>query len=269
MNPVGIDHLSLFGMHPLAFIETAAAAGAETVGIQPAAPAPPDGSAPWSLLGNPALCREVRSRLDDTGLRIGMIDGLTIAPGRSARHYEASLADFARMGVTIGNAVSFDELGRTEDEFALLVELARPHGIRILLETCPVLTIRTLAQGADLARRLGDDVGLVIDTLHVSRTDEAADVALLDPELIGYVQLCDAPAAAPATPELYMDQAMHERQVPGEGELPLAQILAAVPAGVVVSAEVPLRSRRAAGWSDPQCAAAAIAGTRRMLAAAA
>jgi hypothetical protein len=39
-----------------------------------------------------------------------------------------------------------------------------------------------------------------------------------------------------------MEEAMYERMVPGEGELPLVEFLARVPDGVVVSLETPIRS---------------------------
>jgi len=267
MIPVGLDHLTLFGMPPLQFVEIAAAAGAQTVGLQPGGFAePPGGHEPYGLVGNPALCRELRRRMDDLGLAVGMIDGLLVAPGRSVRDYEASLADLAHLGVTRANAVSFDALDRTVDEFALLAELARPYGIRILLETCPLLTVRTLAQALGIIAQLDANLGLVIDTLHVARTGEAELLARIDPALIGYVQLSDAPAAYPESDAAYMDMALHERQLPGEGELPLAAMLRAIPPGVVISAEVPLRSREAQGWTAQRRAAAVVEASRRYLA---
>lgn len=42
---------------------------------------------------------------------------------------------------------------------------------------------------------------------------------------------------------------MYERMVPGTGELPLRDMLAAVPAGVVVGLEVPMRAAAEAGES--------------------
>jgi len=63
--------------------------------------------------------------------------------------------------------------------------------------------------------------------------------------MIDYVQLSDAPLK-PRIPS-YMEEATFERMVPGEGELPLSDMLAAMPADLVVSLEVPLRSQAETG----------------------
>jgi hypothetical protein len=44
-----------------------------------------------------------------------------------------------------------------------------------------------------------------------------------------------------------MDEALHERRAPGDGDLPLAEFLRHVPDGVVVGLEVPIRSEAEAG----------------------
>jgi sugar phosphate isomerase/epimerase len=57
--------------------------------------------------------------------------------------------------------------------------------------------------------------------------------------LIGSVQLCDAPLASPP-PSAIIDEARGNRLLPGEGELPLRELLAVLPEDVPLSAEVPL-----------------------------
>jgi hypothetical protein len=47
----------------------------------------------------------------------------------------------------------------------------------------------------------------------------AADVAALDRDVIGYVQLCDAPLVSRFSE--YTEDAKFERMAPGTGELPL------------------------------------------------
>ena len=67
------------------------------------------------------------------------------------------------------------------------------------------------------------------------------------------IQLCDGPLALPESLELPDElplgmtadgsvlqvEARVQREVPGEGEFPLAELLAAVPAGTPISVEVP------------------------------
>lgn len=63
--------------------------------------------------------------------------------------------------------------------------------------------------------------------------------------LIGYVQLSDAPIEA-RNPD-YMDEATFKLMAPGEGELPLRDMRAALPSGLVISLEIPVRAQAEAG----------------------
>lgn len=84
--------------------------------------------------------------------------------------------------------------------------------------------------------------------MHVMRGgSSAADIAALDPDCIGYAQLNDTTMR----PRLdnYMEEAMFERMVPGDGDLPLLDILSALPRDIIVEIEVPRRSLALAGVS--------------------
>jgi sugar phosphate isomerase/epimerase len=105
---------------------------------------------------------------------------------------------------------------------------------------------------------------LLIDSLHLARAGETpADVAAIDPALIGASQICDATAAWPGM-DAYFHEGAHERMIPGEGELPLADFLRAIPADVMVSPEVPMKSLRDAGITVQECARRVLEGTRRV-----
>jgi sugar phosphate isomerase/epimerase len=88
--------------------------------------------------------------------------------------------------------------------------------------------------------------------------------AALDPQLIDYIQVCDAPRA----PRLasYNEESMFERMVPGEGELDLPALLAVLPADRVYAIEVPLRSEALAGVGPKERLRRCVAATRRLLA---
>ena len=72
-----------------------------------------------------------------------------------------------------------------------------------------------------------------------------ADLAALDPAVIGHVQLCDVPM--PAQIESYMEEALYERRAPGDGDLPLADFVELVPEDVPIGLETPIRSEAEAG----------------------
>ena len=63
----------------------------------------------------------------------------------------------------------------------------------------------------------------------------------------------------------YLQEAMFERMVPGEGELPLPDILAALPPDVVVEIEVPRRSLALAGVSPIDRLRPCVTAARRLL----
>jgi hypothetical protein len=64
-------------------------------------------------------------------------------------------------------------------------------------------------------------------------------------EASGYAQVNDT-TLSPRS-DNYAEEAMYERMVPGEGELPLRDILAALPRDIVIGLEVPRRSLALAG----------------------
>jgi sugar phosphate isomerase/epimerase len=71
------------------------------------------------------------------------------------------------------------------------------------------------------------------------------ELATLGPALIGYAQLCDVPM--PPTEPDYMREAMFGRLMPGQGDLPLADFIAALPRDTPIGLEVPMLAQAEAG----------------------
>src|SRR5262249_18182396 len=87
---------------------------------------------------------------------------------------------------------------------------------------------------------------VTIDTMHFARSGASpADLRREDPARFGYIQLSDVPRVSRFP--TYMEEAMTSRLVPGTGELPLREILAALPRDLVVGIEVPRLREAAAG----------------------
>ena len=143
--------------------------------------------------------------------------------------------------------------------FATVADLARPYGVRPVVEFMAFRPVRSLATAVSIAR--GSDGGAVLlDTLHIYRCGvTAGELAGLDPGLLSYLQICDAPlrpprglrATAPLPRGQHADagddavlEARARRLLPGEGELPLAEMLRALPSGLPVSVEAPCQSAR-------------------------
>ena len=107
--------------------------------------------------------------------------------------------------------------------------MAADAAMETTLEFSTGLAIADLATALDAVRAVGrPDFRLLIDTMHLVRSGSGpADVAVLDPALIGYIQLSDVPLVP--TIADYMEEACFERMVPGTGEAPLLEILDALP----------------------------------------
>src|SRR5690606_12659160 len=89
--------------------------------------------------------------------------------------------------------------------------------------------LKQVGPALEVVRGVGlPNFSLLIDTMHFFRLgNTVAEFAALDPALVGYVQLADAPWEARF--ETYMEEAMYERMAPGDGELPLAELLRHTP----------------------------------------
>jgi sugar phosphate isomerase/epimerase len=106
----------------------------------------------------------------------------------------------------------------------------------------------------------------MIDAMHLYRSGgTAADVAALDPGLIGYAQLCDVPLVA--LHDDYGAEARFDRRVAGDGELPLQEFVDALPADCVIGLEVPMRDKALAGLGPVERLRPAVAAARALLGA--
>jgi sugar phosphate isomerase/epimerase len=223
------------------------------------------GHPPFSLK-DPKLRRDVLAAMTDRGVAISLGDGFLVLPDAEMGAFTADLDALAELGAPRINVVSLDpDLGRTFDQFAELTELAGQRGIETVVEPVPGLTVGDLPTALAAREHVGrPDFRLLIDTMHLVRSGSgAADVAALNPDHIGYAQLNDTTLRPRG--DNYMEEAMFERMVPGDGELPLRDILSALPPGIVVEIEVPQRSLALAGVGPLDRLRPCVAAARRLL----
>ena len=134
------------------------------------------------------------------------------------------------------------------------------------VEASPGLTVGDLDTALSAIDHVGrPDFRLLIDTMHVVRSGSGADAvaaARPEPDRLRAAQRRDARTAI----DSYMEEAMYERMVPGEGELPLRELLAVLPDGLVISLEVPQRSLAEAGVGPEERLGRCVEATRALLA---
>ncbi|WP_374021385.1 sugar phosphate isomerase/epimerase family protein [Mycobacterium sp. HNNTM2301] len=267
MDRLGIGMLSVFGLPPVELVNLAADLGCRFVSAAlQGMPLVPLGYPRFSLADDAGLRRTVLAAMDARGVAISLGDGFLVLPDAEMTAFRADLDVLAQLGVPQINVVSLDpDLARSFDQFAALTELAAHRGIQTLVEPVPGLTVGDLPTALAAVEHVGrPDFRVLIDTMHLIRSGSgAADVAAIDPARIGYAQLNDT-TLRPRGGN-YMEEAMFERMVPGEGELPLRDILSVLPSDIVIELEVPRRQLALDGVSPIDRLRPCVEAARRLL----
>ena len=183
--------------------------------------------------------REVRQRLDNSG--VVALDIEPIIPSEDGNDFAEQLTEAAAV-IGAQNILFTSRLkdqARTTDRYQQVCEMARPHGIKVVCEFLPVFPLNTLSMAAEIVATANvTNGGVLIDNLHLSRSGSSIEeVRAMPTGLFPYLQICDAPADRPTDFGGLLDEALNGRLCPGEGSLPIAELLRAVPA-VPLSFEV-------------------------------
>jgi sugar phosphate isomerase/epimerase len=271
MHRLSLAQLTAIGLTTPEIIYLAADLGCEGVAINPGI-IPVDLGGPVSRLDNdPAMRKATARALADTGVKMDLMDAVGLTPEFSFAANKTQLEIFGELGATMFNIAVMDaEQSRVEENLAAVCELAATMKMQPLIEFFGLGgCVPSLASAMALIETgKFANLKLLIDTLHLARAGETpADLAKIDPALIGAAQLCDGPVAYPGFDE-YLYEALYERGIPGVGVLPLVELLRIFPPDIVVSPEVPLRALRESGGPIRECARRAIDGTRRVAQAA-
>jgi sugar phosphate isomerase/epimerase len=263
MNRLSLAPVTINDAAPLELVDAAAAAGFGSIGLRVLG-AP--GAKPITpIIGETALIAALERRLAERGVKVFSATGVWLLPDMRIEDTLPALELAKRFGaermVTVGNDP--DE-ARMTDNLARLGEAAAGFGIGLALELMPYTCIKTIGQ----AHRMVQDtrlpnIGLLIDALHLARAGGTpAEVARIEPRLIAYLQLCDAPRerAAGVDPRV---ESLTSRLQPGDGELPLFALMDALPRDVVIDVETPVAAE--AGLPAPERARRAAQSTSRFL----
>jgi sugar phosphate isomerase/epimerase len=195
------------------------------------------------MLGDTPLLRETLARLADTGVSVLDVEFLRFEPEFPKGIPEGFLEAAARLGAQYVLVMSAEPIeARTVERFCDLCERARQYGLHVCLEFAIYTGVRTLADAARLVKQSGcANASVLVDALHFSRSGGLpSDIAAIDPSLFKYAQICDAAAVIPREPVDLMREARGGRLLPGEGALPLRDLVAALPATIPLAIEAPV-----------------------------
>lgn len=148
------------------------------------------------------------------------------------------------------------------DRFGAFAAIAGAFGIEAGLEFNHFSAVRDVRSAARVVRAAGRG-SIVLDILHLLRSNGSAADVRDNVDLIGYVQLSDGPAHV--SEDARWREALNDRLPPGRGQFPLLDLLAPLPSGTIFEAEVPQRAAMKLGVSAFDRARLAIEATRAVL----
>jgi len=267
LNVLSLAPLTVLPASPLEQIDAAHAAGFDAVGLrlQPVMPTDID------VMENAALLRDIERRLNVTGLKVLDIEVFRVGPHTDVGSMLPAMEFASGLGakymlctsVLVAEHQACEE-PRTVEKFAELCEAGAQLGIKPMLEFMIYRSVGTLEDALRMVKLVQHpNLGICVDALHLSRSGGNPDsLRKVDPSLLCYAQICDAPAALPPAAQIPIEARSH-RLYPGEGSLPLLDLLDALPPGIPLSLEAP--ASRYAHLSPLQRAHAIADCTRRLL----
>ena len=264
---LSLDHITAWGLETPALIALAARLECEALTLLIESPNAESAGPPFKT--DAALRRDTRNRLRDNGIRLQAIECFTLTPDKDVQTFAPGLAAGAEMGGTAATAIIFDpDRARTVDRLGQLVALAASFDVTVNLEFIACSALPSLTEAVSLVRELDDpSVGIVVDSLHWTRSGgTAAELAALDPALLGHVQFCDGPAEMAPDRQL-LHEGFRQRMIPGEGTFALADFVSALPPGQLIGVEVPLQDLADQGVPVEERARRAVEASRAFLVA--
>ncbi len=221
-------------------VRLARACGYDAVGLRilPAAP----GGGMDDLIHDQALLRETKAALAETGVSVFDMEIIRIG----AEFNLASLTPFLETGAELG-AKAVLVAGDDADEsrlianYAAFCQAALPYGMTADLEFMPWTAVKNArAAMRILSAAQQPNAGILVDALHVGRSETTnADLAAIPREWLHYCQVCDAEPGTHFSLEELIYNARVQRFLPGEKSIDIKGMLAALPADLPISVEIP------------------------------
>jgi sugar phosphate isomerase/epimerase len=216
-----------------------------------------------------ATARAVAEQLAARGVIVHNLEAYPLKSGHDLRRFRRSLEIGAFLGAARVTAHLYDpEESDAAETLGSFCSMVAEYGLSVGVEFMAFAKINTLDKAVRVISSSGaTNVSLSVDILHLTRTGSVpAALKKFDQQLIGYAQICDAPARIDAVDPLY--EAISERMIPGDGELPLCEFVASLPDGLTLDIEVPLARLQASGVGPLERARRASVASRKILEAA-
>ncbi|WP_206002749.1 sugar phosphate isomerase/epimerase family protein [Paraburkholderia polaris] len=243
VQKLAVAHLTALELAPLEWVKQAARAGFGAVGLR-LNPTSAGAIAYPSIVGSEAH-RALRRVLADEGMTVHDVEFIPMLPDIDVASYAPMFDAAADLGASCVTVSGDDpDAGRLAANLAALCELAARYGLRVDLEFMRWRHVGTLNQARSIVERADSaNLAILVDALHLARSGGSpGDIRALPEGMVRAVQFCDASQNEPVGDDATILEARTGRLPPGEGVLPLSELLDALPAGTALSVEMPLPS---------------------------
>ena len=211
----------------------------------------------------------VRQTFERHGLVPLDIEVVWINPGDPDPNHERLIGAGGEIGAKNVLIVSSDpDRDATKSRFEVLCGLAEKAGMKACLEFLPITEIKSLDDALDVVGSVGHPAArILVDPIHLARSGGTPDrVADVNPGLFSYAQFCDGPATLKdMTFDTILEDAVDGRLMPGDGGLPLAELLSALAPDLPLAVEMRSKSVRDAYADSVERARAILKATKAYL----
>ena len=227
--------LAYFSMRGVSFsdrVAAAAAAGFDGIGFNVAEY--------LKLRESGTTDAEMQAILDTYGVRILELEALRLLDDEAAKDFEHVARLFGAERVQVISTFSGDiniDLDQAAAWIGALAKRTEDAGVHYAIEFLPPTRIPDIATAQKVARASGHpNVGLCVDTWHVFRGAGLESLSDLDFSLVKNVQLDDG-TMKPVLND-YIPDCIHNRELLGAGEFPLAEFFRRTPSNAPISIEI-------------------------------
>lgn len=236
---LSVAHLTALDLAPPRFIEAAARAGFDGVGLRLLRVS--DTTPGYPLMDDPEMMRATLRATRATGVKVMDIEFVRITPETRPIDLARVLDAGAELGAGHVITAPYDpDLARLTDRLGEINALAVERGLGTVIEFFPWTVVPDLNSAVVIAEAAGPDVGILVDALHFYRSASTlAELRAVPPHRLPFAHLCDALVHPPYSEADLLHTARADRLPPGRGEMDLRGFLSALPADVRLSAEVP------------------------------
>jgi sugar phosphate isomerase/epimerase len=239
---ISLAHLTAIDLTPPKLIDAAAEVGFDAVGLRLIQVT--DTTPGYPLMHDAKMMAETKAALRENGLRVSDIEFVKVDPKTNVTTLIPFLDTGAELGALEVICAPYDsDLSRLAETLSLLSDLAQDRGLGVSLEFFPWTVVPDLTSAHRLVQMAGPDVGILVDALHFDRSGSMyGELRDLPRDRLRLAHLCDATVQDAYSTEELLHTARVERLPPGEGQIDLVSLLAALPDDLPIGVEVPMVS---------------------------